>query len=209
MTAKSLRHVFLTAPALASTAGVKAADLPDLTIQEVRVYHTKEGPLAGVVTRSGIEGNYTLGSRYWHPDWNNEGWFDYAKRLLVGHIADAVEGASGSDRRRDDRCGRRGVEITKIKVVFHGTHRWGASSRRQRMPTSVPKWCPGGSRDRSQRGRPRACKRNDAATKGIGKAGSRHNDKMLTRRDHCDARRLLGLSPTLPPRKVLALATVN
>jgi L-alanine-DL-glutamate epimerase-like enolase superfamily enzyme len=81
------RRLFLTVPALASAVGVKAADLPDLTIKEVKVYVTPQGNLAGVVTNSGIEGNYTLGSRYWHPDWNNEGWHDYAKRLLVGKNA--------------------------------------------------------------------------------------------------------------------------
>jgi len=81
------RRLFLTAPALASAAGFKAADLPDLTIKEVKVYVTSQGRLAGVVTNSGIEGNYTLGERYWHPDWNNEGWHAYAKRLLVGKNA--------------------------------------------------------------------------------------------------------------------------
>src|SRR3974377_1071775 len=81
------RRLFLTAPALASAAGFKAADLPDLTIKEVKVYVTSQGRLAGVVTNSGIEGNYTLGERYWHPAWKNEGWHEYAKRLLTGKNA--------------------------------------------------------------------------------------------------------------------------
>ena len=55
--------------AAASAAGASPADLPDLTISEVRVYVTKVGQLAGIVTSSGIEGNYTLRRRYWHPDW--------------------------------------------------------------------------------------------------------------------------------------------
>ena len=73
--------------ALAAAAQVRAADLPDLTIKEVRVYHTDRGSLAGVVTASGIEGNYTLGSRYWHPDWNNDGWGEFARGVLVGKNA--------------------------------------------------------------------------------------------------------------------------
>ena len=53
--------------AAAQAAGVKPADLPDLTIKEVRVYNIDTGSggatqLAGIVTDSGIEGNYTLGS---------------------------------------------------------------------------------------------------------------------------------------------------
>jgi L-alanine-DL-glutamate epimerase-like enolase superfamily enzyme len=43
--------------------------------------------LAGIITNSGIEGNYTLGARYWHPDWNNEGWGEYARGLLTGKNA--------------------------------------------------------------------------------------------------------------------------
>jgi len=76
----------LGAAALAA-AGIKAADLPDLTIKEVRVHVTDHGRLACVVTRSGIEGYYTLATRYWHPDWNNEGWLEYAKSVLVGKSA--------------------------------------------------------------------------------------------------------------------------
>jgi L-alanine-DL-glutamate epimerase-like enolase superfamily enzyme len=75
------------AAGVAAAAGIAPADLPDLTIKEVRVYHTDQGSLAGVVTAGGIEGNYTLGSRYWHPDWNNESWFAAARRLLVGKNA--------------------------------------------------------------------------------------------------------------------------
>ncbi len=83
-------------PALAAAqaVGVKAGDLPDLTIKEVRVYHIDAGrggvtnggyfQVAGVVTQSGIEGNYTLANRYWHPNWSNLGWHAHAKRALVG-----------------------------------------------------------------------------------------------------------------------------
>ncbi len=83
-------------PALAAAqaAGVKPADLPDLTISEVRVYQLDlsraggaergQERLAGIVTKSGIEGNYTLGERYWHPNWSNLGWLEYAKPALTG-----------------------------------------------------------------------------------------------------------------------------
>jgi L-alanine-DL-glutamate epimerase-like enolase superfamily enzyme len=82
--------------AAAQAAGVKAADLPDLTIKEVRVYVLDRGRLgtgvtnggytqiASIVTNSGIEGNYTLANRYWHPDWSNLGWLAYANGVLRG-----------------------------------------------------------------------------------------------------------------------------
>lgn len=76
--------------AAAQAAGVKPADLPDLTIKEVRVYQLRDSErnrqyqVAGVVTNSGIEGNYTLANRYWHPNWSNLGWHAYAKRVLAG-----------------------------------------------------------------------------------------------------------------------------
>jgi L-alanine-DL-glutamate epimerase-like enolase superfamily enzyme len=84
------------AHAAAQAAGVRASDLPDLTIKEVKVYVLGRGKtpsgapragqsqLASVVTQSGIEGNYTLGTRYWHPNWSNLGWLDFAKGALVG-----------------------------------------------------------------------------------------------------------------------------
>lgn len=75
------------ARAAAQAVGIKPADLPDLTVKEVKVYVLDRGQIAAVVTQSGIEGNYTLGSRYWHPNWSNLGWLDYAKRLLVGRSA--------------------------------------------------------------------------------------------------------------------------
>ena len=80
--------------AAAQAVGIKPADLPDLTISEVRVYEldlSRAGGanrgherLAGIVTKSGIEGNYTLGERYWHPNWSNLGWLEYAKPGLLG-----------------------------------------------------------------------------------------------------------------------------
>lgn len=78
------------AAAAAQAVGVKTADLPDLTIKEVRVYQlrdpdtSRQYQVAGVVTNSGIEGNYTLANRYWHPNWSNLGWHAYARRALVG-----------------------------------------------------------------------------------------------------------------------------
>jgi hypothetical protein len=58
------------------------------TIKEVKAYVLKGNmQVASIVTNSGIEGNYTLGSRYWHPDWNNQGWLEYAKQVLIGKSA--------------------------------------------------------------------------------------------------------------------------
>lgn len=70
--------------AAAQAAGVKPADLPDLSIKEVKVYVLGNDRLAAVVTNGGIEGNYTLGSRYWHPNWSNLGWLEYARVALRG-----------------------------------------------------------------------------------------------------------------------------
>ncbi len=75
--------------AAAQAVGVNPGDLPDLTIKEVKVYVLKSargagGQIASVVTASGIEGNYTLGNSYWHPNWSNLGWLQYARRILKG-----------------------------------------------------------------------------------------------------------------------------
>src|SRR5579862_4585246 len=73
------------ARAAAQSTGIKKSDLPDLTIKQVKVYVLKsDEQVASVVTNSGIEGNYTLATRYWHPNWSNLGWLDYAKPLLAG-----------------------------------------------------------------------------------------------------------------------------
>jgi L-alanine-DL-glutamate epimerase-like enolase superfamily enzyme len=91
------------AEAAAQNVGVKRADLPDLTIKEVKVYVINRTPtaaapvapagtpprqlteqVAAIVTNSGIEGNYTLDARYFHPNWSNLGWLEYAKRTLPG-----------------------------------------------------------------------------------------------------------------------------
>jgi len=97
----------LAGRAVAQSAGVKPADLPDLTIKEVKVYvlkpeeaNTGQGgagfrrseQFASVVTNSGIEGNYVLTNRYSHSNWSNLGWLAYAKRTLVGkHVLDMPE----------------------------------------------------------------------------------------------------------------------
>jgi hypothetical protein len=75
--------------AAARSVGVKAGDLPDLTIKEVKVYVTdlgnyrslngETGELFSVVTNGGIEGNYTPGNR--NP---TVGWLQWAKSALVG-----------------------------------------------------------------------------------------------------------------------------
>ena len=76
--------------AAAQSAGVKKADLPDLTIQEVKVYVAdvsgfrrlnsgETGEILSVVTNSGHEGNYTLGNRSRTPNW-----LEWAKPALLG-----------------------------------------------------------------------------------------------------------------------------
>jgi L-alanine-DL-glutamate epimerase-like enolase superfamily enzyme len=114
--APALGALALTDPgrAAAQAAGVKRGDLPDLTIKQVKVMVLKpeerapaaggpsgggRGPAAGppggrtgeklatIVTASGIEGNYTLDERYFHPNWSNLGWLEYAKGALTGKSA--------------------------------------------------------------------------------------------------------------------------
>jgi L-alanine-DL-glutamate epimerase-like enolase superfamily enzyme len=92
----------LSSPAqmLAQAVSVKPADLPDLTIKEVRVYNLSRSgtpttaqanrpgtQIAGIVTNSGIEGNYTLAPRYWHPDWSTAGWLEFARSTCIGKSA--------------------------------------------------------------------------------------------------------------------------
>lgn len=105
--------------AAAQSVGVKPADLPDLTIKEVKVYVTdisaihklnspETGELLSVVTNSGIEGNYTIGDRNATP-----GWLAWAKTALVGkNIMDADfderhEGAGRIRWRSGEARGRR------------------------------------------------------------------------------------------------------
>jgi L-alanine-DL-glutamate epimerase-like enolase superfamily enzyme len=85
---------------LAQAVSVKPADLPDLTIKEVKVYNLSRSgnpttaqairpgtQIAGIVTNSGIEGNYTLAPRYWHPDWSTAGWLEFARSTCIGKSA--------------------------------------------------------------------------------------------------------------------------
>lgn len=83
------------AAAASQAVGIKPGDLPDLAIKQVKVY-VLEAPksegdskdnldhIAAIVTNSGIEGNYTLAEHYWHPNWDNQGWLEYAKGVLTG-----------------------------------------------------------------------------------------------------------------------------
>jgi L-alanine-DL-glutamate epimerase-like enolase superfamily enzyme len=102
------------ARAAAEAVGVKPADLPDLTIKEVKVYELDRrrmpGPpavtqgsargrgvanalyggrmkVASIVTNSGIEGTYLLEDHYFHTNWSNLGWLEYAKNACVGRSA--------------------------------------------------------------------------------------------------------------------------
>jgi L-alanine-DL-glutamate epimerase-like enolase superfamily enzyme len=76
----------------AQAAGVKAGDMPDLTIKEAKIYILDPsswrnagaglsggGEIASLVTAGGIEGNFTLGNRG-----NLPGWVDFAKANCVG-----------------------------------------------------------------------------------------------------------------------------
>lgn len=78
------------AAATASSVGVKRADLPDLTVKEIKVYvtsmegihklnGTETGHIVSIVTHGGIEGFYSLGDR--NP---TVGWLEWAKPRLVG-----------------------------------------------------------------------------------------------------------------------------
>jgi L-alanine-DL-glutamate epimerase-like enolase superfamily enzyme len=90
--APALATVALADPgrAAAQAAGIKPGDLPDLTIKQVKVWVLKaEDGRAGekyaaIVTQSGIEGNYVLEDRYYHTNWSNLGWLEYAKAALPG-----------------------------------------------------------------------------------------------------------------------------
>jgi L-alanine-DL-glutamate epimerase-like enolase superfamily enzyme len=81
--------------AAAQAVGIRRGDLPDLTIKEIKVYVVDPGKVGGanndgyehiaaIVTKGGIEGNYALAERYWHPNWSNLGWLEYAKGVLPG-----------------------------------------------------------------------------------------------------------------------------
>jgi L-alanine-DL-glutamate epimerase-like enolase superfamily enzyme len=76
--------------AAAQSVGVKKADLPDLTIREVKVYVAdissfrhlnsgEPGEILSVVTNSGHEGNYTTGNRG-----RTANWLEWAKPVLLG-----------------------------------------------------------------------------------------------------------------------------
>ncbi len=76
--------------AAAQSVDVKKADLPDLTIKQVKVYVTdtanlhrlngsETGEIVAVVTNDGIEGNYTIGNRE-----RTTGWLEWAKATLPG-----------------------------------------------------------------------------------------------------------------------------
>jgi L-alanine-DL-glutamate epimerase-like enolase superfamily enzyme len=75
------------APRETLCAAVQAAGIKpnDLKIRDVKVYVLKSSEqIASLVTNTGIEGNYTLASRYPHPNWSNLGWLEYAKQVLPG-----------------------------------------------------------------------------------------------------------------------------
>ncbi len=87
---------FTAGPNAALASGLpKPSELPDLRIKEIVIHvveHEYQGrkikeELARVITEDGIEGSYTIKPRYWHPQWNNAGWLEYAKPRLIGRSA--------------------------------------------------------------------------------------------------------------------------
>jgi L-alanine-DL-glutamate epimerase-like enolase superfamily enzyme len=94
--------------AAAQSAGVKKADLPDLTIKEVKVYVAdvsgfrrlnsgEPGEIISIVTNSGHEGNYTLGNR--NPTTN---WLEWAKPALLGkNVIDLLPGITATTGTRE------------------------------------------------------------------------------------------------------------
>lgn len=107
----------LSNPARAATdaVGVKPADLPDLTIKEVKMYVTKLGDIrrinsteggevVSIVTAGGIEGNYTLGNRN-----SGAGWLEHAKGVCLGkNVLDLLPTVSARQTRRGGGGGRGG-----------------------------------------------------------------------------------------------------
>jgi L-alanine-DL-glutamate epimerase-like enolase superfamily enzyme len=104
--------------AAAQSAGVKKADLPDLTIKEVKVYvadlssfrrlnGTETGEIVSVVTNSGHEGNYTIGNRALTPNW-----LEWAKPALVGKnvidLLPAITATTGTKETFGFSAGRSG-----------------------------------------------------------------------------------------------------
>lgn len=67
------------ARAAAQALGVKPADLPNLTTEEVKADVMGRGQLASLVSDSGIGGSYRLGNRSWQLNWSSLGWLEYAK----------------------------------------------------------------------------------------------------------------------------------
>jgi L-alanine-DL-glutamate epimerase-like enolase superfamily enzyme len=104
--------------AAAQSVGVKPADLPDLTIKEVKVYVAElgdmrrinsgeSGEIASIVTAGGIEGNFTLGNRV-----PGTGWLEYAKSTCLGKsvidVLPALTAARGGTAAGGPRGGGRG-----------------------------------------------------------------------------------------------------
>src|SRR5579883_459162 len=92
------------ASAAVAAAGIKPQDL---IVKQVKVYvlsatRGRAQRIASIVTNSGIEGNYTLENRYFHPNWSNLGWLDYAKAAglpvyrLLGAYRDKVRAYASS-----------------------------------------------------------------------------------------------------------------
>jgi len=120
--------------AAVQSVGAKVRDLPDLTIREVKVYvidttkidnagrlySTEASRLVSVVSNSGFEGNYTIGSH--NP---TSGWLEWAKTALVGkNIIDLLPTLTATSGLKGpfgfDAPGLRGSYESKRKAAASG-----------------------------------------------------------------------------------------
>ena len=144
--------------AAAQSAGVKKADLPDLTIKEVKVYVAdvssfrrlnsgETGEILSVVTNSGHEGNYTLGNRSRTPNW-----LEWAKPTLLGKnlidLLPAITATTGTKEtfRVQRRPHRKDPAAAAVRpappaagtAASAGRHRSASIGAAARGPTTTP-----------------------------------------------------------------------
>ena len=134
--------------AAADSVGVKPADLPDLTIKEVKVYVANLGPtmrrinspesgeIVSLVTASGIEGNYTLGNRV-----PGTGWLEYAKGVCLGKsVLDLLPAlVASANERNHPTTARSAATPASLAVSATPTASTRAASRRRTItpPSSM------------------------------------------------------------------------
>ncbi len=129
------------ARAAAEAIGGKPADLPDLTIKEVKMYVTnlgdirrinssEGGEIVSIVTASGVEGNYTLGNRS-----SGAGWLEYAKAVCLGkNVLDLLPTVTTRQPRRGFGGGGRGGGGGDARIGPNVAPRGGGAGRGGRGP---------------------------------------------------------------------------